>query len=53
MESVKNPLSIVVFDALESEQYGMSFCRENGTLILNAMTVAMIMGSVVSVVSVV
>ena len=34
--------SIAVFDALESEQYGTSFGRENGTVILNAMTVAMI-----------
>ena len=31
-----------MFDALESEQYGTSFGRENGTVILNAMTVAMI-----------
>ena len=32
-----------MFDALESElQYGTSFCRENRTMILNAMTVAMI-----------
>ena len=31
-----------MFDALESEQYGMSFGRENGTVILNAMTVAVI-----------
>ena len=31
-----------MFDALESEQYGTSFCHENGTVILNAMTVAMI-----------
>ena len=31
-----------MFDALESEQYGTSFGRENGTVILNAMTVAVI-----------
>ena len=31
-----------MFDALESEQYGTSVGRENGTVILNAMTVAMI-----------
>ena len=31
-----------MFDALESEQYGTSFCRENGTVILNGMTVAVI-----------
>ena len=30
-----------MFDVLESEQYGTSFGRENGTVILNAMTVAM------------
>ena len=44
MESVKmkKPFPIGVFDALESEQYGTSFGRENGTVILNAMTVAMI-----------
>ena len=33
---------IGVFDALESEQYGTSFGRENGTVILNVMTVAVI-----------
>ena len=31
-----------MFDALESEQYGTSFGRENGTVILYAMTVAVI-----------
>ena len=31
-----------MFDVLESEQYGTSFGCENGTVILNAMTVAMI-----------
>ena len=31
-----------MFDALESEQYGTSFSRENGTVILNAMTIAVI-----------
>ena len=31
-----------MFDALEGEQYGTSFGRENGTVILNAMTVAVI-----------
>ena len=31
-----------MFDALESEQYGTSFGRENRTVILNAMTVAVI-----------
>ena len=40
-EDVK-PFPIRAFDALESEQYGTSFFCENGTVILNAMTVAMI-----------
>ena len=31
-----------MFDALESKQYGTSFGRKNGTVILNAMTVAVI-----------
>ena len=31
-----------MFNALESEQYGTSFGRENGGVILNAMTVAVI-----------
>ena len=31
-----------MFDAHDSEQYGTSFGRENGTVILNAMTVAVI-----------
>ena len=31
-----------MFDALEGEQYGTSFGRENGTVILNAMPVAVI-----------
>ena len=31
-----------MFDALESEQYGTSFGRENGTMILYAMAVAVI-----------
>ena len=31
-----------MFDALEREQYGTSFGCENGTVILNAMTVAVI-----------
>ena len=31
-----------MFNALESEQYGTSFGHENGTVILNAMTIAVI-----------
>ena len=31
-----------MFNALDSEQYGASFGRENGTVILNAMTIAVI-----------
>ena len=31
-----------MFDALASEQYGTSFGRENGPVILNAMSIAVI-----------
>ena len=30
------------FNAFKSEQYGTCFCRENGAVILNAMTIAMV-----------